>query len=99
VQNVDATFSMLEWAQCDFNKKHAGTYYLEIVFFYSVESEGHIVHSVKSGARNVDALFFMLRCTRCGFQKKCTWIHYAELVFLYPVGYARHIVHSSASGA
>jgi hypothetical protein len=30
------------------------------VFFHSVVSVGHVVHSIAFGARNIDALFFML---------------------------------------
>jgi hypothetical protein len=54
---------MLEWARCDFNKKHAGTHYVEIVFLHPVRSAGHVVRSGASGARNVNTLFFMLGCT------------------------------------
>jgi hypothetical protein len=68
------------------------------MFFLSVGSVGHVVHSHKSGARNLNALFFMLGWAWCGFHKKCTGTSYAEFVFLHPVGSTGHIVHSGASG-
>jgi hypothetical protein len=51
---------MLGWDQYGFDKKCSGTRYAELVFFHSVVSVGHVVHSIAFGARNIDALFFML---------------------------------------
>jgi hypothetical protein len=90
---------MLEWAWCDFNKKCAGTHYVEIVFLHPVRSAGHVVYSDVSVAQNVDALLFMPGSAQCSFDKKRTRTHYAELMFLHPVGYVVHVVHSDASGA
>jgi hypothetical protein len=51
---------LLGWDRYGFNKKHAGTHYVELMFLYPVGSVGHVVLSGASGAQNVDALFFML---------------------------------------
>jgi hypothetical protein len=55
-----ALFFMLGWDLYGFNKKHARTLYVELVFFDPVRSAGHVVHSSASGARNMLALFFIL---------------------------------------
>jgi hypothetical protein len=68
---------MLEWSQCDFNKKRTGTHYVEIVFLNPVKSAGHIVHSGESMAQNMITLFFMLRWDWYGFNKKRAGTHYA----------------------
>jgi hypothetical protein len=46
-------------APCGFHKQRIGTCYSELVFLHLVETAGHVVHSIVSGARNVDALFFI----------------------------------------
>jgi hypothetical protein len=90
---------MLRWDRYGFDKKHAGTCYVELVFSHPVGYAGHVVHSGVSGPRNVNALFFMLRWDRYGFYKTRSGTRYAELVFLHPMGYVGHVVHSGASGA
>jgi hypothetical protein len=44
-QNFNALFVILEWAQCGFHKKHAGTHYAELLFLYLVGSADYVVHS------------------------------------------------------
>jgi hypothetical protein len=50
VQNVDALFFKVGWAQCCFLKKCAWTCYTEVVLLHPVGSMGHVVHSDASGA-------------------------------------------------
>jgi hypothetical protein len=69
------------------------------VLLHSVDSVGHVVHSVASGAGNVIALFFMLGWDWYGFDKKRAGTRYAELLFLHLVGSVGHIMHSGASEA
>jgi hypothetical protein len=59
-RNIDNLFFMLGWDQYRFDKKHTGTRYAELVFFYPVGSACQVVHSGAPGAGNVDALFFYL---------------------------------------
>jgi hypothetical protein len=54
-------FSCLSGIGSDLTKKCIRTRYIELVFFHSVGSAGHVVHSSASGVRNGDALLFMLR--------------------------------------
>jgi hypothetical protein len=62
-RNVDALFFMLAWDRYEFYKKHVGTSYVELVFFFlhPVASTGHVVHFGATRVQNVDALVFMLR--------------------------------------
>jgi hypothetical protein len=60
VQNIDALFFMLRWAQCGFHNEHAGTRFTKLVFLHLVGSVGHVVHSATPRAGNIDALFFVL---------------------------------------
>jgi hypothetical protein len=85
---------MVGWAQGCFHKKHAGTYYAELVFLHQVGCTDHVVHCGVSGAQNVIALFFMLGWESYGFDKKRVGAHYAELVFLHQVGCTSRVVHS-----
>jgi hypothetical protein len=48
-QNVDAIFFMLGRDRYGFNKKDAGTCYVEQVFFHLVGSVGHVEHISASG--------------------------------------------------
>jgi hypothetical protein len=89
---------MLQWDRYNFDKKHFRTRCVELVFWHSVGSAGHIVQSGKSGARNVDTLFFMPRWDWYGFDKKFIGTRYAELLFLHPVGSVGQVVHFGASG-
>jgi hypothetical protein len=92
-------FFKLGWDRYVFNKKHAVTRYIELLFLHLVGSTGHIVHSGASEATNVDALFIMLGWHRNGFDKKRARTQDADLVFLHLVGSPGHIVHSGASEA
>jgi hypothetical protein len=49
VQNIDALFFMLGWDWYGFDKRHAGTCYVELMSLHPVESVGYVVHS--SGSR------------------------------------------------
>jgi hypothetical protein len=75
-QNVDALFSLLRWALCDFQKMHTVT-----------RSAFRCIQNVQC-----HALFSMLGWARCGFHKKHSETRYAELVVLHPVGSVGHIV-------
>jgi hypothetical protein len=48
------------WDQFRFNKKHAGSCYIEVVFLHPMGSAGHNVQSGATGPQNINALFFML---------------------------------------
>jgi hypothetical protein len=52
---------MLVWNSYGFNKKHAETFYSELVFSHPVGSAGHVVHSGASTSQNANAVIFMLR--------------------------------------
>jgi hypothetical protein len=60
---------MLGWDQYEFNKKHTGTRYTELMFLHPMGSVGHIVHSGASELRNINTLFFMLRWDQYRFNK------------------------------
>jgi hypothetical protein len=49
-RKVDALFFMLRWELYGFHKMSSGTRYAKLVFFHSVGSLGHVVHSGASGA-------------------------------------------------
>jgi hypothetical protein len=51
---------MLWCDQYGFHKRSTGTRYAKLVFFNSVGSVGHIVHSGMTGVQKVAALFLML---------------------------------------
>jgi hypothetical protein len=59
--NSEALFFMLWWDWYGFDRKCAGTRYVELVFLHPVGYAGHLVHSGASRECNSDALFFMLR--------------------------------------
>jgi hypothetical protein len=69
------------------------------MFFHSVGSAGHVVHSGVSRVQNINALFFMLGWAWCVLHKKCAETRYVDLVFLHPVRSVGHVVLSGASGA
>jgi hypothetical protein len=69
-----------------FNKKHAGTCYVKLVFLQPVGSVCHVVYFGAPGAQNVNTLFFMFGWDRFRFSKKHVRRHYTELVFLHPIG-------------
>jgi hypothetical protein len=87
---------MLSWDWYGFDKKHNGTRYAKLEFFYLVGSAGHIVNFFASELRKVVALFFILGWVQYGFHKKNVGTCYADLLLLHPVGYAGHVVHSGA---
>jgi hypothetical protein len=84
------------WDRYGFDKKHARTRYVKLVFLHLRGAAGRIVHS---SAQNVDALFFIVRWDRYGFDKRHARTSHAELVVLHPVESVGHLVHSSESGA
>jgi hypothetical protein len=59
-RNVDSLFFTHGWDRYGFNKKHAATRYIELVFFIPVGSAGHVVNSGAYGVQNIYALFFKL---------------------------------------
>jgi hypothetical protein len=50
MRNINALFFMLGWGRYRFDKKHARTHYIELVFLYPVGFAGHVMHSGASGA-------------------------------------------------
>jgi hypothetical protein len=97
-RNIDAPFFILWWAQCRFNEKRAGTRYVELVFFHSVGSAGHIVHYGAPECETSMHYFSYSGGAGMVSTKKRIKTHYAELVFLHLVGSVGHIVHRSVSG-
>jgi hypothetical protein len=61
---------MFGWDRFRFDKKRAGTRYIEHVFLHPVVSVGHVVHSGVSVGRYVDARFFLLGWDRVRIQQK-----------------------------
>jgi hypothetical protein len=67
------------------------------VFYHSVGSVGHVVHSVASGARNIDAIIFLHGWDRYGLHKRGAETRYARHVFLQLVGSVCQVVHSGVT--
>jgi hypothetical protein len=72
VRNIDTLIFLIVWDQCRFQKKRAGTRYVEHVFLHPTGSAGQEVHSGAFDVRNVDALFFLLGWDRYRFQKNAS---------------------------
>jgi hypothetical protein len=99
VQNINALFFMLEWAQSGLHKKCVGIRYIELVFLHPVRSAGHVCILVRPG-RKILMHYFSCSVGPCAVFIKIAPGHVTpNLCFLHPVGSAGHVVHSSASGA
>jgi hypothetical protein len=99
VQNINALFFMLEWAQGGLHKKRVGTRYIELVFLHPVRSVGQVCIPVRLGRKT--SMHYFSSSVRPGavFIKIAPGHVTPNLCFLHPVGSAGHVVHSSSSGA
>jgi hypothetical protein len=91
-RNINALFFIFGWYRFRFNKKHAGTRYVELVCFASCGicfscSAFQCIRGVKRRCMN-----------RYRFNKQRARTSYDEVVYLHWEGSTGHIVHSGASG-